>query len=114
MKTYFSFLVAIIVALPAQATSPSSVSSSRTVSESDHERFEKKYSELCVKGQQKNPDSPIRESQELDKMCSCMAKEVSKRLSKAEAVHFLDKNEVPIDLVMMGNAASDICTLSPH
>jgi hypothetical protein len=79
------------------------------VSESDHEKFEKRYTELCIKGQQANPDSPVQGDQAVGSMCGCMAKEVSKRLSKAEVVHFLGKKEMPIELVMMGNAASDIC-----
>jgi predicted small lipoprotein YifL len=93
---------------PAPAAK-SEAKSSGAVSETEHQKFEKKYAELCVKGQQSNPDSPVQGDQALGGMCECMAKEVSKRLSKAEAVHFLDKKEMPIELVMMGNAASDIC-----
>ena len=91
------------------APSSSAAKSKSAVSETEHEKFEKKYTELCIKGQQSNPDSPVTGDQALGTMCACMAKEISKRLSKAEAVHFLDKKEIPIDLVMMGNAASDIC-----
>lgn len=88
-------------AKPAEAAGP--------VSESEHERFEKKYVEMCVKGQQHNPDSPVKSDQELGPLCECIAKTISKRLSKAEAVHFLNKKEIPIDIVMMGNSASDTC-----
>jgi hypothetical protein len=38
-----------------------------------------------------------------------MAKELSKRISKADAVHFLKKNEFPADMIMMTNAASNTC-----
>jgi hypothetical protein len=93
---------------PAPAAKPATPSSG-AVSETEHQRVEKKYAELCIKGQQANPDSPVKDDQVLGSVCECMAKEVSKRLSKAEAVHFLDKKEMPIELVMMGNAASDIC-----
>jgi hypothetical protein len=96
---------------PAAAAQPAAAkpAASGPVSESEHERFEKKYMEMCVKGQQGNPDSPIKSDQQLGPVCECIAKTISKRLSKAEAVHFLDKKEIPIDIVMMGNAASDIC-----
>ncbi len=83
--------------------------SKSAVSESEHERFEKKYTEMCVKAQQENADSPVKSDQQLGLVCECMAKAISKRLSKAEAVHFLDKKEMPIDIVMMGNAASNTC-----
>ncbi|BBL74330.1 hypothetical protein [Methylomagnum ishizawai] len=92
-----------------KATAAQSAATPATVSESEHQRFEKKYVELCVKGQQGNPDSPVKSDQQLGQTCECMAKAISKRLSKAEAVHFLDKKEIPIDIVMMGNAASDTC-----
>lgn len=99
---------------PQSQSSPSPAGTSEVkatgvVSESEHQRFEKKYTELCIKGQQSNPDSPVKDDQMAGSLCECMAKAVSKRLSKAEAVHFLDKKEMPIELVMMGNAASDIC-----
>jgi hypothetical protein len=38
-----------------------------------------------------------------------MAQEISKRLSKADAVHFNEKNEFPFDLVMMTDAAANHC-----
>jgi hypothetical protein len=81
----------------------------QAVSETEHEKFEKKYVEMCVRGQQDNPDSPVKSDQQLGQICECMAKAISKRLSKAEAVHFLNKQEIPIDIVMMGNAASNTC-----
>ncbi|SMF94761.1 hypothetical protein SAMN02949497_2094 [Methylomagnum ishizawai] len=94
---------------PKTTVAPPTAASSAAVTESEHQKFEKKYVELCVKGQQDNPDSPVKSDQQLGPTCECMAKTISKRLSKAEAVHFLDKKEIPIDIVMMGNAASDTC-----
>ena len=81
----------------------------QVVTESDHEKFEKKYLETCVKSQQKDKNSDFTNDQELGKVCTCMAKELSKRISKADAVHFLEKNEFPFDMVMMSDAASNIC-----
>ncbi|CAL1241264.1 hypothetical protein [Candidatus Methylocalor cossyra] len=91
----------------SQAESPSA----QGVSPQDQQRFEQRYVELCVKGQRDNPDRPAGSDQEVTTLCQCMAKEIAKRLSKTEAVRFLDKKEIPIDLVMMGNAASDVCSL---
>ena len=93
----------------SKAAESKPVDPTQPVSESEHERFEKKYVQMCVKGQQDNPDSPVKSDQQLGQVCECMAKVISKRLSKAEAVHFLSKNEIPIDIVMMGNAASNSC-----
>lgn len=92
------------------AAKPAAPAARQPVSETDHQRFEKKYAELCIKGQHQNPDSPVKDDQALGGLCGCMAKEVSKRLSKAEVVHFLDKKEMPIELVMLGNSASDLCS----
>lgn len=94
------------------ASAPAASSSS--VTETEHQKFEKKYTEMCIKGQQDNPDSPVKGDQAAGAACECMAKAISKRLSKAEAVHFLGKNEIPIDIVMMGNAASATCAQNPQ
>jgi hypothetical protein len=88
------------VTTPAQTAKPSP-----TVSASEHEAFEKKYLETCIKAQQEGLND-----QELGALCQCMAQEISKRLSKADAVHFLEKGEFPFDLVMMTNAAENICS----
>jgi hypothetical protein len=79
------------------------------VTESEHEKFEKKYAENCVRYEQKDQNAGYTNDQELGRMCACMAKELSQRISKADAVHFLTKNEFPVDMVMMTNAASNIC-----
>lgn len=79
------------------------------VTESDHQKFEKKYIEKCVTSQHKDLSSDFRNDQELTKVCTCMATEISKRIIKADAVHFLQKNEFPFDLVMMTNSAANIC-----
>lgn len=83
--------------------------SSHTVSATEHQAFEKKYAEKCVRSQQKDAESTFTNDQELGKVCECMAKEISKRISKADATHFLQKNEFPFDLVMMTNAAANTC-----
>ncbi|QSA98684.1 hypothetical protein [Methylococcus sp. EFPC2] len=83
--------------------------SSHTVSASEHQAFEKKYAEKCVRSQQKDAESTFTNDQELGRVCECMAKEISARISKADATHFLEKNEFPFDLVMMTNAAVNTC-----
>jgi hypothetical protein len=75
------------------------------VSESEHEKFEKIYAEQCIKARQTESSN----DQELGKLCDCMAKAISKRISKADAVHYLNKKEFPFDLVMMTNAAENNC-----
>jgi hypothetical protein len=88
------------------STQPTKVDkTSHTVSVSEHQAFEKKYAEVCVKAQQVSASD-----QDLGKICDCIAQEISKRLSKADAVHFLEKGEFPFDLVMMTNAAENTCT----
>ena len=93
----------------SQPTASAPGKSLPAVSESEHQKFEKKYTELCIRSQQENPESQITDDQQLGALCRCMAETISKRLSKAEAIHFLDKREVPIDIVMMGNAAANTC-----
>ena len=95
-----------------ESSAPQSSSQSaptHTVSASEHEAFEKKYVEMCIKSQQANAGTQLTNDQELGKVCGCMAKDVSQRLSKAEVVHFLDKKEFPIELVMMTDAAANHC-----
>jgi len=81
----------------------------QTVSATDHQIFEQKYREKCIKSQQGSGDTLLSNDQELGKVCDCMAQEISKRLSKADAVHFNEKNEFPFDLVMMTDAAANHC-----
>jgi hypothetical protein len=81
----------------------------QVVTSTEHQNFEKRYIEKCVQSQHKDLSSDFTNDQELNKVCSCMATEISKRISKADATHFLQKNEFPFDLVMMTNAASNIC-----
>ena len=81
----------------------------QAVSETEHQKFEKKYAEMCVHSQQIDNDTLLKNDQELGKVCECMAKEVSKRIGKADAVHFLERKEFPFDMVMMTNAAANNC-----
>jgi len=81
----------------------------QVVSESEHQKFEAKYIEKCITSQHKDLSSDFSNDQELKKVCGCMAKEISKRISKADAIHFLQRNEFPFDLVMMTNAAANVC-----
>lgn len=95
---------------PPPASGEGPVPSSHTpVTASEHETFEKLYAERCIKSQQDSPDTSIPDDQELGRTCACMAKEISRRISKADAVHFNVKNEFPIDVVMMTNAAASQC-----
>lgn len=99
------------LAAPPPATADGPVPSSHTpVTTTEHETFEKLYTEQCIKSQQDNPDSAIPGDQQLGKVCECMAKEISKRISKADAVQFNEQHEFPFDLVMMTNAAANHCT----
>lgn len=100
-------------AAPPPAVGEGPVPSSHTpVTATEHETFEKLYTEQCIKSQQDNPDTAIRGDQELGRVCECMAKQISKRISKADAVQFNEQHEFPFDLVMMTNAAAAQCTSS--
>jgi len=79
------------------------------VTETEHQIFERKYTEKCIKSQQASGDSQLSGDQELGRVCTCMAQEISKRLTHADAVHFNEKNEFPFELVMMTNAAANDC-----
>jgi hypothetical protein len=83
------------------------------VTQSEHQIFEKLYVEKCIKGQQNDPDNLVKNDQELGRICECMAKEISQRISKADAVHFNQKGEFPFDLVIMSNQAANHCLGSP-
>ncbi|MDD2768750.1 MAG: hypothetical protein PHT19_08445 [Methylococcus sp.] len=93
----------------APATAPSATPAHEPVSQSEHQIFEKLYVEKCIKSQQKDPDNLINNDQELGRVCECMAKEISQRISKADAVHFNKKGEFPFDLVIMSNQAANHC-----
>lgn len=81
----------------------------QVVTETEHQKFEAKYIDKCITSQHKDLSSDFTNDQELKKVCSCMAKEISKRISKADATHFLQRNEFPFDMVMMTNAAANVC-----
>ncbi|QJD29264.1 hypothetical protein [Methylococcus geothermalis] len=105
---------------PAKTSAPAATTSSAPsapphipVTQSEHQIFEKLYVEKCIKGQQNDPDNLVKNDQELGRVCECMAKEISQRISKAEAVHFNQKGEFPFDLVIMSNQAANHCLGSP-
>ena len=77
---------------------------------SDHEIFEQKYTEQCIKTQRDAAAGQPVNDQEVTKLCDCIAQTISKRLSKADAIHFNKKNEFPFDLVMMTQSAENTCT----
>lgn len=92
-----------------QSSAPGAAAPSHTVTPTEHQAFEKKYVEMCIKSQQKSASTQLTNDQQLGKICECMAQDVSKRLSKAEVTHFLDKKEFPFELVMMTDAAANHC-----
>ncbi|MDF9391498.1 MULTISPECIES: hypothetical protein [Methylococcus] len=93
----------------APAATTSSAPPHIPVTQSEHQIFEKLYVEKCIKGQQSDPDNLVKNDQELGRICECMAKEISQRISKADAVHFNQKGEFPFDLVIMSNQAANHC-----
>lgn len=98
-------------AAPPPAAAEGPVPSSHIpVTATEHQTFEKLYTAKCIKSQSNNPDTAISNDQELGKVCECMAREISQRISKADAVHFNIKKEFPIDVVMMTEAAANHCT----
>jgi hypothetical protein len=102
---------------PAKTSAPAATMSPAPphipVTQSEHQIFEKLYVEKCIKGQQNDPDNLVKNDQELGRICECMAKEISQRISKADAVHFNQKGEFPFDLVIMSNQAANHCLGSP-
>lgn len=104
-------------AAPAASSASKSTASSnngKRVSETEHKLFEQKYTERCIKAQSPGEDSQMEGGQAVIQQCECIARTLSARLSKADAVHFIEKNEFPFDLVMMTESASNTCYSEHH
>ncbi|MEY2700182.1 MAG: hypothetical protein RIQ52_937 [Pseudomonadota bacterium] len=87
---------------------------SKVVTESEHKRFEQIYTERCIKAQSPAEGSQMEGGQAVIQQCECIARTISARLSKADAVHFINRNEFPFDLVMMTEQASNTCYSAQH
>lgn len=99
---------------PSASKSSASSNKGKRVTETEHKLFEQKYTEHCIKAQSPGADSQMEGGQTVIQQCECIARTLSARLSKADAVHFIEKNEFPFDLVMMTESASNTCYSEHH
>jgi len=96
----------------ASAAAPAKAASGDNV---DHQAFEHKSAELCVKKElalrkkehQTNADAA---DDALAMLCECIAKEESKHLTKQEARKFVQENEYPMSLMIKAGQAEEICS----
>ena len=83
----------------------------------DHRAFEKKSAEMCI-----NQELALRKKERptsgtvgeadaaLVKLCTCIAQEESKHLTKQEAKKFVGENEYPMSLMIKQGQAEEICS----
>ena len=83
----------------------------------DHKAFEAKYVNMCV-----NQELALRKKEHptsgnagvadeaLTKLCTCIAQEESKHLTKQEAKKFVQDNEYPMSLMIKAGQAEEICS----
>jgi len=83
----------------------------------DHQAFERKYADMCV-----NQELALRKKEHpvsgnagvadsgLTDLCTCIAKEESKHLTKEEARKFVNENEYPMSLMIKAGQAEEICS----
>jgi predicted small lipoprotein YifL len=82
----------------------------------DHQAFERKSADLCVKKElslrkKENPREGNNETADatLASLCECIAKEESKHLTKQEARKFVQENEYPMSLMIKAGQAEEAC-----
>ena len=122
-------LVSIILALsgcgksepdktPAKSAQPAQPATQQKYNDSlDHQAFERKYTDMCVNQElalrkQEHPTSGNAgvADASLTDLCTCIAKEESKHLTKEEAKKFVNENEYPMSLMIKAGQAEEICS----
>ncbi len=83
----------------------------------DHQAFERKSADLCVKKElalrkKEHPTGGNLDvaDEALATLCECIAKEESKHLTKQEAKKFVQENEYPMSLMIKAGQAEEICS----
>lgn len=102
----------------SKASSPSSTPAPQKYNDSlDHQAFEKKSAAMCINQElalrkKEHPTSGnAGEADEgLVKLCTCIAQEESKHLTKQEAKKFVEQNEYPMSLMIKQGQAEEICS----
>lgn len=93
--------VALILSAPAFATSP--------VGPEDHQKFEKKFAEMCIDKEKSNLKGSGVLLAEVVSVCECIAREESKRVTSEEVREFVIEGKYPASLMMKSNAATYAC-----
>lgn len=82
----------------------------------DHAKFEEKYKNMCIQQElalrkQEHPNSGNAGVADatLSDLCTCIAKEESKRVTKQEARKFVEQNEYPFSLMIKAGQAEETC-----
>ncbi|MFM8330888.1 MAG: hypothetical protein ACKN9T_04310 [Candidatus Methylumidiphilus sp.] len=102
---------------PEQAAKPATSAEAPKYNDNlDHQAFEKKYADMCVNQElalrkQEHPNSGNAgvADEGLSTLCNCIAREESKRLTKAEARKFVQENEYPMSLMIKAGQAEEAC-----
>jgi hypothetical protein len=88
-----------ILALPAGA-------GAHVISEADHHAFEHKFTDMCVKKEKARGGG---DEAALTKLCECVAREESKRLTVQEVRKFVNENKYPVSLMIKSDLADYNC-----
>ena len=100
-----------------KASSPSTAAAHPYADSLDHQAFERKSADMCINQElalrkKERPTSGNAGSADeaLTKLCTCIAQEESKHLTKQEAKKFVDENEYPMSLMIKQGQAEEICS----
>lgn len=125
-RKYTSSLLAVLVFLTlagcgkseekavGKAAGTSAAAPAKSSDNVDHQAFEHKSAELCVKKElalrkKEHQTNAAVADDALAMLCECIAKEESKHLTKEEARKFVQENEYPMSLMIKAGQAEEIC-----
>lgn len=98
-----SFVASLLLSTPLLAKTP------MPVSEEDHLAFEKKFAEMCIEKEKSELKGSGVLLDEVTRVCECIAKEESKRVTSQEVREFVIEGHYPASLMMKSNAATYSC-----
>jgi hypothetical protein len=95
------FGVTLMLSAPVFANKP--------VSAEDHQKFEKKFAEMCIEKEKSDLKGSGVLLSEVISICECIAREESKRVTSEEIREFVIEGKYPASLMMKSNAATYTC-----
>ena len=82
------------------------------VSDENHRAFERKFADMCIEKEKSAMKGSGVLLSEVTSVCECIAREESKRVTKAEVREFVQEDRYPASLMMKSNAATYVCVES--